>query len=146
MAFQSDNLRDHSFHCFLTQVTALHLAAWFSSGSVVRALIEAGANVNARDSSEQTALHLAAWHNPVTVPVLLEANAEVNLLNSQECSPLYHAARRSHREAVIALCAAGANPYHGYNPLTDSYVCDEVKVLIRDSGWAMFSFLNDAMF
>ena len=66
------------------------------------------------------------------MPVLLEANTEVNLLNSQGCSPVYHAARQRHKEAVIALCAAGANPHQGYSPLTDSYVSDEVKVLIRE--------------
>ena len=35
-------------------------------------------------------------------------------------------------QAVIALCAAGANPHQGYSLLTDSYVGDEVKVLIRE--------------
>ena len=82
--------------------------------------------------TQQTALHLAAWYNLSAVPVLLEYNADVNVLDRWNKSPLYNAATKNHREAVIALCAAGANPRLGNSPLTHSGVSDEMKNLIRD--------------
>ena len=116
-------------------MTALHLAAQFSSGSVVRALIEAGADVGAQDAPDQKSpLHYAASDNLQynVVPVLLRERAEVNLLDNKQRSPLYNAAYTSHREAVIALCAGGADPYLGKSPLTDPLVSEEMKTLIRE--------------
>ena len=82
--------------------------------------------------SQNTALHFAAELNPAAVPVLLEANAEVNVVDGVNWSPLFYAALGNHREAVIALCAAGANPHLGKSPLTASYVSEDMKNLIRD--------------
>ena len=82
--------------------------------------------------TQLTALHLAAEFNPAAVPVLLEANAEVNVVTGYNSSPLFWAALENHREAVIALCAAGADPHLGRSPLTDSLVSDEMKTLIRE--------------
>ena len=49
---------------FPTQLTALHLAAEFkSSGPVLLALIEAGADINAQDSDKRTPLFNAAFGN-----------------------------------------------------------------------------------
>ena len=116
---------------FLPQVTALHLAAKFSCGAVVRALIQAGADVGAQDDPDQKSpLHYAASDNQAVVPVLLREGAEVNLLDKEERSALYNAAFTSHREAVIALCAGGADPHLGKSPLTDSLVTEEMKTLI----------------
>ena len=82
--------------------------------------------------TQYTALHLAAMFNPAAVSVLLEANADVNVVSSNNQSPLFWAAGKNHREAVIALCAAGADPHLGRSPLTDSDVSDEMKTLIRE--------------
>ena len=82
--------------------------------------------------TQQTALHLAANFNPAAVPVLLEANAEVNVVNGDNESPLFYAARKNHREAVIALCAAGADPHLGYSPLTSNHISEEMKNLIKE--------------
>ena len=82
--------------------------------------------------SQNTALHFAAELNPAAVPVLLEANADVNVVNGSNESPLFYAAYKKHREAVIALCAAGANPRLGFSPPTVSYVSEDMKNLIRD--------------
>ena len=83
--------------------------------------------------TQQTALHLAAEHNPAAVPILLEANARVNVVTDSNASPLFYAALYNHREAVIALCAAGADPHLGWSPLTDSlFVSEEMKNLIRE--------------
>ena len=82
--------------------------------------------------TQQTALHLAALFNPAAVPVLLEAHADVNVVDSRNRSPLFEAAMENHREAVIALCAAGADPHLGHSPLTGSLVSEEMKNLIRE--------------
>ena len=117
---------------FSPQMTALHLAAKFSSGSVVRSLIEAGADVGAQDEPDQKSpLHYAARENPAAVPVLLAANAEVNLLNSGNYSPLFFAARDNHRESVIAILNAGGDPHLGDSPLTYSDVPKDIKDLIK---------------
>ena len=81
--------------------------------------------------TQLTALHLAAIFNPAAVPVLLEANAEVNVVDNRNCSPLWWAALSNHREAVIALCKAGADPHlGGPSPMRDSI--EEMKNLIRE--------------
>ena len=83
--------------------------------------------------TQSTALHLAAYYNPAAVPVLLEANARVNVVDGFNWSPLFSAAYKNHREAVIALCAAGADPHLGdFTPLTDSDVSGDMKNLIRE--------------
>ena len=82
--------------------------------------------------TQWTALHYAAVNNPSAVPILLEANAEVNVIDGGNQSPLFYAARNNYREAVIALCAAGANPHLGWSPLTSSSVSEEMKNLIRE--------------
>ena len=83
--------------------------------------------------TQLTALHHAAQYNPSAVPILLEANARVNVVNIRNQSPLFYAALYNHREAVIALCAAGADPHLGRpSPLTSSLVSEEMKNLIRE--------------
>ena len=82
-------------------------------------------------STQWTPLHLAAAHNPSAVPILLEANTDVNVLDIVNKSPLYWAALKNHREAVMDLCAAGANPRLGASLLTVSWISDEMKNLIR---------------
>ena len=82
--------------------------------------------------SQNTALHFAAELNPAAVPVLLEANARVNVVSSNNQSPLFWAAFKSHGEAVIALCAAGADPHLGDSPLTEFSISENMKNLIRE--------------
>ena len=81
--------------------------------------------------TQYTALHIAAANNPSAVPVLLEYNADVNALDSRNWSPLFWAAKKNHRAAVIALCVAGADPHLGKSPLTWPGVSEEMKNLIR---------------
>ena len=116
-----------------TQLTPLHLAALFkSSATVVSTLCEAGANVDALDSYQQSPLHYASSDNPAVVPVLIGAGCKVNLLNPIQVSPLFCAAWVSKdRSAVAALMAAGADPHLGNSPLTSKFVSDEMKDYIR---------------
>jgi len=97
--------------------TALHLAAQFkSSATVVRALIEAGADVDALNSNLSSPLHRASLWNPAVVPILLEAGATVNVLNKWRETPLCYAVLQDHRSAIEALLAAGADPLLGESP------------------------------
>ena len=118
---------------FPTQLTPLHLAAMFkSSATVVSTLCEAGANVDALNSNQQSPLHLASSGNPAVVPVLIGAGCKVNLLDKWQESPLYRAASFSKdRSAVAALMSAAADPHLGKSPLTEPYVSDEMKDYIR---------------
>ena len=117
-------------------MTPLHLAAWFkSSATVVSTLVQAGANVDALDSDQQSPLHLASSRNPAAVPVLIGAGCKVNLLDEWQNSPLWYAARdatwNKDRSAVAALMSAAADPHLGCSPLTDPLVSEEVKGCIR---------------
>ena len=118
---------------FPTQVTPLHLAAWFkSSATVVNTLVQAGANADALDSDQQSPLHLASTKNPAVVPVLIGAGCKVNLLDKWQQSPLWYAASYSKdRSAVAALMSAAADPHLGNSPLTDPLVSGEMKDYIR---------------
>ena len=100
---------------------------------MIRALVEAGAAVDARDHFQDTPLHLAALHNQcINVQPLIECRANVNLLNSGQRSPLYLAARNKNKEAVTALCKADADPNLGdINPLNARDINEEMKSLIR---------------
>ena len=114
-------------------MTPLHLAALFKSSTiVVSTLVQAGANVDALTSVQQSPLHLASMLNPAVVPVLIGAGCKVNLLNKFQLSPLYYAARFSKDgSAVAALMSAAADPHLGNSPLTDYLVSAEMKDYIR---------------
>ena len=118
-------------------MSALHLAAWFDkSGSGVRALVEAGAEINALADERSSPLHFSAAWNLAAVPVLLAANAEVNLLNNINRSPLFYAAFDNQPKCVVYLCKAGADPHLGESPLTSSRVKTEMRDLIESlSNW-----------
>ncbi len=58
------------------------------SAPIVKALLQAGANVEGRDELGRTALHHATQH-PETLQVLLAANANVNAVDSEGCTPLH---------------------------------------------------------
>ena len=102
---------------------------------MVSTLIEAGSNVDALNSDQQSPLHLASFGNPAVVPVLIGAGCKVNLLDKYQHSPLWWAAKVSEdRSAVAALMRAAADPHLGNpSPLTepDDIVSDEMRDYIR---------------
>ena len=99
---------------------------------MVSTLIEAGANVDALDSDQQSPLHWASLENPAVVPVLIGAGCKVNLLDVWQQSPLFNAARIKDRSAVAALIGAAANPHLGNpSPLTHPWVSDDMQDYIR---------------
>lgn len=93
--------------------TPLHWAtAWSTTPAVVKALLDAGAELNVRGENGLIPLHMAAVSkNPAVVTALLEAGANLNAQNEEKLTPLHLAAAKSKTPAVVkALLDAGADP------------------------------------
>ncbi len=93
--------------------TPLILAVSGGRTEVVNALIKAGANVNATDSTGNTALIMATWTwngKIEIVNALLQAGADVNIRNKLSGgTALMEAVANQNVEIVNALIKAGAN-------------------------------------
>ena len=96
--------------------TALHYPAFFGRGDAVevsRALLAAGADVNARSANDFSVLPLhsavAGGHGAVA-GLLIEAGADVNATQRHGWTPLHGAAQNGAAETVERLLAAGADP------------------------------------
>eukprot|EP00955_Chlamydomonas_euryale_P052043 355041-Chlamydomonas_euryale.AAC.8 len=78
----------------------------------VQQLVDAGADVNARDANAWTPLHVAAYYGQEDVCNVLVRAAGVDLdcRNKHEETPLHLAAKWPHDKAAEALCAGGADP------------------------------------
>ncbi len=89
---------------------ALHKAARDGTTAAVKALIAAGANVNATTDSGFTALHWAARNGHANVvKVLMAAGADVNSKDQMGRTPLDYANEAEHSGAVAALSAGGTD-------------------------------------
>ena len=75
---------------------------------LVKMLLKAGADANAKDLHQCTVLNLASWRKNAaeSILLLLEAGAEVNTKCGQGSSPLHNAADVGAAETVAALLAA----------------------------------------
>lgn len=68
--------------------TPLHLAAYFGHISVVKALLENGADVNARNGMGDTPLHRAAFTGRAdVVTLLIQYNTDVTIINGEGRKP-----------------------------------------------------------
>jgi hypothetical protein len=100
--------------------TLLHVAAAAYATEVARALLDAGADVHARNRRGAEPLHYAADGGPraptwnpdaqaKTVALLIEAGADPNALDKSGVAPLHRAVRTRCTPAVRALLAGGAD-------------------------------------
>jgi ankyrin repeat protein len=92
--------------------TPLHLAAFFGHPELAAALLDRGADVNARstNSMKNTPLHAAAaGGNIELVRLLLERGADANATQERGWTALHAAAQSGNREMVEVLLAHGAH-------------------------------------
>ena len=102
-----------------SKVTPLHNAAAFGPVESVRYLLEAGAEVNARDSRSLTPLSFAlATEYPSLdiVRTLIRAGANVNLADNNGDTPLDWAEKFGFPEIIAELKKAGAKNGHEHQP------------------------------
>ncbi|KAK3520585.1 hypothetical protein QTP70_027502 [Hemibagrus guttatus] len=111
----------------------LHIAILANSLSSVRALLEAGVNVEVQERTcGRTALHLATERDNVSLAgcLLLEGDAEVDSLTYNGSTPLHIAAGRGSLKLSALLIAAGADPHkENFEPLffREDECCSEHK-------------------
>ena len=106
------------------QTAVLRIAAGNDHASLVKFLIEAGADVNVRASnvnpgsaSMHTALYVAAQEGHALVVMdLIKAGADLNIATSKNCTPLFIAAQNGHDDVVASLIQAGANLHKALQP------------------------------
>ena len=93
--------------------TALHLAAFFGKPEIARALLDAGAAVDAYTTNDlaNQPLHAAAAGRHLEVcRVLLAAGANVNATQHGGYTPLHEAAQHGDVEMMELFLSAGADP------------------------------------
>ena len=94
--------------------TPLHRAAGFNNPAFITALLDAGADIEARDRWGRTPLHHTAgagWHSPGVITALLDAGADIKARDGNGQTPLHKAAAIDTKPGVItALLVAGADP------------------------------------
>ena len=97
------------------ELPALHEAVIKDNETIVKALLSAGANVNAVDQYGRTALHVVIedqwgkYARPEMVAILLGAGADPNVIDGEDHTPLYLAADALNANIIEMLLKAGAD-------------------------------------
>lgn len=115
--------------------TPLHLAAQYNHPAVIRALLDVGANVNARNQWNQTPLWQAAWQawhgNTEAAHVLVAHGAQIDVADAKGYTPLQMAARAGNAPMVKYLLDEGADVNHvnnkGRTPLYQAVIGDHIQ-------------------
>jgi ankyrin repeat protein len=103
--------------------TALHIASASGRTEIVKALLDAGAQVDVADQDGNEPLHIAVANpaNGQIVKDLLNAGARVDAVNNDGMQPIHLAARSAGAGTVRTLLASGAKSdaadSHGLRPL-----------------------------
>jgi hypothetical protein len=108
-------------HYIYSGDTALHFAATAYRQEMANKLIEAGANIHAKNRRSAEPIHAAATGNPssprwdpaaqaATIIFLIKAGADPNAQNMDGAAPLHIAVRTRCAGAIKALLAHGADP------------------------------------
>ena len=129
----------------LDEWTPLMLAAMNQELEIARALIEAGANVNALSTEYGSALAVAAMtplyseeNETAIARLLVESGTDVDGTNGSSMTPLMFAAREGKKETVLFLIEAGADvnwqDVRGWSPLkfaVQSGLPDLVSIMLE---------------
>ena len=90
--------------------TDMHRAARDNDVTQIKALVAAGASVEAQDDMKTTPLHWAASQGHTdAIKALVAAGASVEAQDDDKRTPLHLAAWKGHADAIKALVAAGAS-------------------------------------
>jgi ankyrin repeat protein len=118
--------------------TALHIAAFYDRERILRQLLSAGADVNARDDAQRTPLFTAVYQNNVgIVRCLLEIKQlDVNVSAYEGMTPLIDAASEGRVEIVQALLQheqtdVNARMSEGWTALTKAMVRGHTEVVLQ---------------
>ena len=91
-------------------ITPLHFAAASGNAEAFKALVAAGADIEARDENGRTPLHFVAAHgNAEAIKASVAAGADIEARDENGRTPLYFAAANAAAESFKALVAAGAD-------------------------------------
>lgn len=94
-------------------LSPLHLAVMGEFVSIIKYLIEKGANINAPNSKRETPLHFAAHKNNMEiVNILLEHKVNVNVYDMEERSPLTITVLNCNEDIAKVLIKSGTRLNH----------------------------------
>jgi ankyrin repeat protein len=110
------------------------MAASNENPEVLTLLLDAGADVNARDFDGVTPLHMAASNeNPEVLTLLLDAGADVNARDEHSAAPILWAAKNPNLEVLKVLIDAGADVNainrDGVTPVLGSIIEENLEAL-----------------
>ena len=110
----------------MDEKTPLHYACENGNMQLVEALVDRGADVNARDEIQSTPLHEASFNGHTDVALyLVGLGADVNARTTSQSTPLHYASFVGHTEVAIALVNMGADVNAIDNNGIPQQKCDE---------------------